>query len=124
MWLSEKSGLAGIETPPQTDMGRVSIGGASPAVITDGEHRDAVLLSPLGVSWLPEAGREAVLLRCGDGTEVLLGCAQKDQPAGMQPGEVYITSGTASVYIRKTGDIIINGTVNINGSLTVNGEAV
>lgn len=124
MWLSEKSALAGIERQGQADYGRVTIGGRNPAVETDGEHRSPVLLAPGGVFWLPSAGQEAVLLRCEDGTEVLLGTAQGDAPADMLPGEVYIKSGAASVHIGADGQISIAGLVNIIGGLTVNGENV
>jgi hypothetical protein len=123
MWLSEKSGLAGAERGAEADMGRVTIGGRSAAVDTDGEHRAPVLLAPGGVCWLPSVGQEGVLLSCGDGTEVLIGCAQSGYPEGMQPGEVYIRSGSCSIYLRGTGRIDINGQVNITGNLSVNGKS-
>lgn len=124
MWLSEKSGLAGAESVPQADMGRVTIGGKNPAVTTDGEHRGLTLLSCGGIFWLPAAGQDAVLLQCGDGTEVLMGCVQSGAPENMLPGEVYIRSGAASFYLRSTGQIDIIGAVNVAGSLTVNGKSV
>lgn len=124
MWLSEKSALAGIEREGLADYGKVTIGGKNPAVTTDGEHRGPVILSPGGISWLPAAGQEAVLLRCTDGTEVILGCAQSGAPENMLPGEVYINSGTASMRIGADGRISIVGMVDIIGGLTVNGKTV
>ena len=74
--------------------------------------------------WLPAAGQEAVLLRCEDGTEVLLGTAQGEAPAELLNGEVCIRAGTASIRVGLDGQIRIQGAVNIIGGLTVNGKTL
>ena len=126
MWLSEKKG-AREQDVDSTAVGIVTVGGAQPSVLVEGEIRNADLLC-CGAVRLPKAGDEVVLLRSGDGESVAIGKVGVTPPAGVENGEVYITTGSGGVIrlknsgeIELTGTVALKGTVNIEGRLIING---
>lgn len=123
MWLSEKAGAAGSLPDAAVETGKVSIGGKSPAVILDGERRNLGVMGYGGLAWIPKAEQEAIVLHCGDGMDVVAGIMEAP-PSDMLPGEIFISTGAASLYVRANGQVNITGSVNITGGLTVNGIPV
>jgi len=112
MWLSQAiarraAGAAGAGP------GVVSVGGARPAVVTDGEQREARVFSPGGYCWRPAAEQTVLVVR---GTEpCVAGAAQADDPA-LQPGEVRVYSGGASITLTNDGFVRVTGRLFVNGA--------
>lgn len=128
MWLSRRGGIAG-ERRGAAGMGQVTIGGAQPAVRTEGEVRRATVLSPVGYYWAPAVGDDTMVLQAGDlGEEACLtGVRQAQPPVSLAPGEAVI--GTADSYIHigpdgitLYGDILAVGNLSVRGKLKVVGE--
>lgn len=117
MWLSEQTKTR----PPAGDaeLGTTTITGDTMAVVTRGEQRDLMICGPGGYVWRPAGGEQVVVLQGGPGgTERwIAGCRQGNAPDGMQPGEIYLHSAGASIYLKN------NGTISITGNLVINGQA-
>ena len=62
MWLSKRIVQETPEFEPAT-LGTVSIGGEDAAVVTDGEKRNARVISPGGYCWQPGAGESVLVLK-------------------------------------------------------------
>ncbi len=128
MWLSEKkdgrdAGYSNVA------VGIITIGGAKPSVLVEGEVRAADVVSS-GVERLPKAGDEVLLIRSADGENVVVGQVGTVPPAVIENGEVYITNGNGGVIrlknngeIELSGTVIISGTTKIVGDLLINGMA-
>ena len=129
MWISERS----VRREPKEGgifVGTVTIGGAKPAVLVDGELRETELVCP-GPVVLPRAGDEVLVLTSGEGDCLVFGGLGKT--AGMQglAGELVLANGTggeirlrADGTIELSGRVSIRGAVAIEGGLTVNGVTV
>ncbi len=116
MWLSEK--IAGQHHAEQAAAdGVVSVGGEKPAVVTDAERRDFIVVSPGGYQWQPDVSQRVVIL-CEPGR--VLGAEQS--VSGLEPGEVRIFSRGASIRLGNDGSIRLDGTVYINGERWVPSE--
>lgn len=122
MWLSEKSAQAGIEPASHADVCEITIGGGRAAGVSDGEYRELDVAAPGGYYWLPEVGDEALMIDCADGSRVVSGRLNNAAAAGISPGEVYIKSKAASVYMRNDGSMIINGNISHSGDINISGE--
>lgn len=120
MWLS-KQVAARTAAPDEAAAATVSVGGETPAVVTDGERRQARLFSPGGYCWRP-AGGDTVLV-VGGGEPCVAGKEQRC-PVELAPGEVYLYAGSASIHLKRDGSIAISGQVSVQGGLTVNGTPV
>ena len=131
MWLSKQMKPETATT--DADLGVTTIAGNSVGVVTRGEVRSLPVYGPGGYVWLPENGSAVLVMKGGPGGEeqCVSGMKQKQPPAGMHPGEVYIHGpGGNAVYLRSNGSIEIaggtisltGGTVSIHGSLLVNGQ--
>lgn len=117
MWLSRQMRSA----PPtaDADLGMTTIAGRKAGVVTRGEVRSLPVYGPGGYAWLPENGAAVLVIKGGPGGEeqCVAGMEQREVPAGMKPGEVYLYGpGGNSVYLRR------DGSVEIRGSLLINGE--
>lgn len=119
MWLSKR---IVHETPPEeaATIGTVSIGGAEAAVVTDGEKRNARLISPGGYSWQPEAADSVLVIR---GNELYVAGALNGAEA-LAPGELRIYSHGAEIRLKNDGKIELVGCVEITGDAFVNGKRV
>lgn len=126
MWLS-KQVAARSTAPEDAAAATVSIGGENPAVITDAERRQARLFSPGGYCWRPVGGDTVLVV--GGGEPYVAGREQQC-PVELLPGEVYLYSAGASVWLKNSGDVIISGKlivkdgVQVSGGLTVDGVSV
>lgn len=110
IWLSERISQESASAP-ETEAGVVSMGGASPAVVTDGELRQTALLAPGGYDWSP-APDEAVLVLRGEPDCV---AGQIRSGSDLSPGDVRIHAGSAAILLRKNGSIELTGAVTVNG---------
>ena len=87
MWLSKRIVQETPEFEPAT-LGTVSIGGEDAAVVTDGEKRNARVISPGGYCWQPSASDSVLVIK---GNELYVpGVLQSG--GALQPGEVLIYS--------------------------------
>lgn len=109
MWLAKRLQQNSEPAAPAAE-GIISLGGAAPAVVTDGEMRNMTVISPGGYAWLPLPECRAAVLRDPDR---LLGVEQESTE--LLPGEVKIFSPAASIRLGCDGSIRLEGTVYING---------
>ena len=128
MWLSEKQ-VGRDGGPYSAAVGVVTLGGAKPSVLVEGEIRNAELVS-CGALFLPKAGDEVLLMRNPDGDSLAVGKLVAAPPAEVENGEVYITTGSGGTIrlkkngeIELTGTVILTGTTKIVGDLIINGAA-
>lgn len=119
MWISERISKAAAAEAENVSLGRVTIGGSSAGVLTDGEARGVAVVSPGGYVWAPAVGQSVLVMKSG-GESFILGQTGTEQVE--EAGEVYIKSnGGAAVRLKNTGEIVLEGTVEIKGNLIVNG---
>ncbi len=112
MWLSQQFSKAQAQAP--SSLGEVTIPGAQAAARSgEGEQRLLPLISPGGYAWLPETGAQVLVLR--EGSPCILGLTQPELPE-LEPGEVLLYAGTASIRLKKDGSICLNGRIFVNGS--------
>ena len=111
------------EAAPGADIGSVTIGGDSVAVLTEGEMRRLAIAAPGGYVWRPSAGDSVLVLKTSDGESLAVGALRNESPEGMENGEVYIISkGGAAIRLKNSGKIELLGEVEIQGSLSINGR--
>ena len=122
MWLAEK--FRSTAATGGAELGVISVGGASPTVMSEYEQGSCTLLSPAGLIRLPADGEEHLTMVCGDGTRAVLGTLVAEVPTGLQPGEIYAATEQACLWIKNDGSIELAGDISIVGSLTVNGVSV
>lgn len=122
MWLSQQAARR-PRREPDGNTALVTIGGAQSAVQSGCELRGLACVGPAGVVWLPEQDGTVATLDLPGGETVILGALDRQIPVGMQPGEVYLYTQGASIYLRRDGSITLRGRVNVEGSITVNGES-
>ena len=119
MWLSRRIVQETPELEPAT-LGTVSIGGEDAAVVTDGEKRNARVISPGGYCWQPSEADSVLVIK---GNELYVpGMLQSGK--ALAPGEVMIYSRGASIRLRNNGTIEIDGRVEITGEAFINGRKV
>ena len=121
MWIGEK--IAGSTRPREdstaADLGITTIGGASAAVETRGEDRAVPVYGPGGYFWQPKAGERVLVIKGGvaGGEQCVAAAEQGEAPEGMEPGDVCIRAGEASLYLRSDGRIDLTGALYINGAI-------
>ena len=118
MWLSKRIVQETPEFEPAT-LGTVSIGGEDAAVVTDGEKRNARVISPGGYCWQPGAGESVLVLKA---SQTYIPGALQTAQAELAPGEVMVFSNAARIVLRNNGDMELKGKVRITGRLFVNGR--
>lgn len=117
MWLSKQVAAADAEASAAAQ-GRISIGGAAPAVVVDGELRDARVFAPGGYGWLPRPDDQVLVLDAG---APCVAGVREACPRPLAPGQVCIYAGEAVILLGADGKIEIEGNVDISGSLRLNG---
>ena len=118
MWLSRRVMMEPGTEDPAT-LGTVSIGGTSPAVVTDAEKRKAKVISPGGYCWNPAAADCVLVVK---GNELYVAGMPQNGTMGLSPGEVMIYARGASVKVSNDGKIYLNGDVHVGGDLYVGGQ--
>lgn len=130
MWVAKRTTERTERGEPGCMVGRVTVGGRKPCVLTQGESRSAEVVACGGGLYLPKVGDEVLVGRTADGENIVIGRIAEDNESGTSSGEVYITTdGGGTVFIRKNGEIELCGTIRltgptyINGALVINGQA-
>ena len=118
MWLSKRVMVEQSAEDPAT-LGTVSIGGKSPAVVTDAEKRQAKVISPGGYCWNPAATDCVLVVK---GNELYVAGMPQGGTNGLKPGEVLLYSKNASVKVSNDGTVLLNGDVYVQGDLYVRGQ--
>ena len=119
MWLSKQAARSDDRAP--ADMGTVTIGGDSPAVLTDSESRNISVISPGGYIWRPAVGDELLIIKNTDGEKCAVGASKAAAYDEVLPGEVLIYSKGAHILIKNDGDIEISGNIKVDGSIDAGG---
>ena len=121
MWIGKKTAQIGPE-PQGPAVGVVSLGGASPGVVTDGETRNTRLLTAGGAVYVPKAGDQVLMERTGDGDSVVLGLLSQEAPEGVGPGEIFISAGSGGwIHIKSDGGIALSGRLSLTGTTEIQG---
>lgn len=122
MWLAKKTSEIDDLHSFGSQVGVVSVGGRNPAVVSDGETRNAEIVSAGGVVYIPRVGDEVLLERTRDDERIIIGRLTSGVPEGLSEGEIYIsTSGGGVIHIKNNGAIEISGTVCLTGRTEING---
>lgn len=120
MWIGKKTAQIGPEDRGPA-VGVVSLGGARPGVVTDGEVRNARLLTAGGGMYVPRAGDQVLMERSGDGESVVLGLLA-EAPEGVEPGEIFISTGGGGwIHIKNDGGVALSGRISLTGTTEVLG---
>ena len=100
----------------QAELGLVTLGGDPAGVLLGGERRWLNVYSPGGYRWSPVAGEQVLVMKAGAEQEspCVLGTLQGDAP--LEPGEVQLTGGEASVRLG-SGGLELDGVIRVNGQL-------
>ena len=123
MWISEMAARSAREAESAVEAGRVSIGGASPAVYADGELRGLRVLAPGGYRWRPSVGDDVLVLKTPDGAAYVAGAEQGGTGANLENGEVCIVSGGgAELRLKNNGGIELRGPVRLVGRVDIEGS--
>lgn len=122
MWISRKMRPA----PPtaDADLGVTTIAGGQAGVLTRGEVRSLPVYGPGGYLWMPQNGAQVLVIKGGPGgqEQCVAGMRQAEPEEPMEPGEVLIHGGGASIYLKADGTLILKGRVCVEGPLVINGE--
>lgn len=122
MWISKKMRPA----PPtaDADLGVTTIAGGQAGVLTRGEVRSLPVYGPGGYRWMPQNGAEVLVIKGGPGgqEQCVAGMRQAETQEPMEPGEVLIRGGGASIYLKADGSLVLKGRVCVEGPLVINGE--
>lgn len=105
------------------ETGTISVYSGGFGVRGEGESRGVGLSCPGGYLWRPALGQRVLVIKTGEqpAQPVIVSAEAASEPEGFSPGEAYIFSKEASVYIKNDGCIVLKGDVEIEGSLMVNG---
>lgn len=113
MWISNQI-IAAQEKKPAGEMTRVT--GNAQAQGT-GEYRSLPLAGPWGIAWAPPNAASAVVVSTTDGGRACVGAVSENR--GLAPGELKLFSaGGAEIYLKNSGEVVINGHVFAAGGET------
>ncbi len=109
------------EESAEAEVGVTTIGGGEAAVLTRGEDRALPVYGPGGLVWTPKAGDTVLVIKGGSGREeqCIAGALARRETDDLEPGELRLYSGGASLTLRNDGAVEIEGRLVINGSLYV-----
>ena len=122
MWISKKMRPA-LPTA-DADLGVTTIAGGQAGVLTRGEVRSLPVYGPGGYLWMPQNGAQVLVIKGGPGgqEQCVAGMRQAEPEEPMEPGEVLIRGGGASIYLKADGSLVLKGRVCVEGPLVINGE--
>ncbi len=110
MWISK---IMTKKAKVQTNINaKVTKPGSTIDVQASNEHRNVPIVAPQGIAYVPEAGRDCVLLPMDEGV-VALGLVSSEK--NLSEGEIMLYSQNASISLKKDGSIHLIGKVFING---------
>ncbi len=107
MWVSKEI-VSGENEKNTVFFGKVTnASSAGLNVQTDIENRNTKIISPYGITSMPEVGSKVVMTKVED-EFLLTGSLQDD--AYLEPGELMLYSaGGASIVLKNNGKVLING---------------
>lgn len=115
MWLSKRDG-SGTSWREAAQVGNVTVPGDPAGVALDGERRNLPVFGPGGYVWRPYRNQEVLVVKAGADGELPCVAGVRGQPDwNLSPGEVYLYSPGASVWMRSDGVISMSGKVLVNG---------
>lgn len=119
MWLSEREQRRQERERAAALVGEVTLGGDPAGAYLDGERRALPVFGPGGYVWRPAPGQQVLVIKAGQqGEAPCVAGALCGEQWQLEPGEVLIHNGEASIRLR------MDGTVAVTGSMTLNGRAV
>lgn len=98
--------------------GPVTLPGEEAGAWLEGERRGLTVYAPGGYHWVPRLGEQVLVLKAGESGEQPCAVGVYAGGQSLQPGEVLITAGAASIKLE------LDGTVNVTGTLKINGIPV
>ncbi len=98
--------------------GPVTLPGERAGAWLEGERRGVEVYAPGGYHWVPRLGEQMLVLKAGESGEQPCAVGVWAGGQDLQPGEVLITAGAASLKLS------LDGTVEVRGQLRVNGVPV
>ena len=127
MWIAEQMARGRGEKPAGgAELGVVTIGGAAAAAEIRGEERGLPIYGPGGLVWRPRPGDQVLVVKaCTDGAErCIIAMAPVQAPEGMEAGELWLGTESASLWLRRDGSLALRGKVEIQGELWLNGQQI
>lgn len=118
MWMTRQ--FTGAEAPALSETGRFRIANNVTGISGTMELRDVPVYVPWGVSFLPPAGSEVLLLQTQNGTACV--GARLEPLQGLQPGEICLFSGGTRLLLKNDGEIEL-GKVTIRPDGTIRAKA-
>lgn len=93
------------EESAEAEVGVTTIGGGEAAVLTRGEDRALPVYGPGGLVWTPKAGDTVLVIKGGSGREeqCIAGALARRETDELEPGELRLYSGGASLRCATTG---------------------
>lgn len=123
MWLSQNLKFGGDNSYRTAEVGNISIGGSSLAVVTQSEQRNLKMALQSGYYWCPNVGDKVLVITSEDGEPIVIGAIPTTTPS-LSSGELLISGNGASVRLSTSGNITLTGSrISIDGSLVINGTA-
>lgn len=124
MWLSKQT-RQHLPTA-EAELGVTTISGGSAGVMTKGEVRQLPVYGPGGYLWQPANGQTVLVIKGGTGAEesCVAGAKQDAAPEDMEPGDVYLHAGDASIYLKGDGSIRLQGAMRLEGEIAIEGLLV
>ena len=110
MWISKQTGEK-QSAADGAELGTVTLSDGALAVYAGSERRNVTLVSPGGVFWRPAVGETVLLLPLADSTGACAAGAACALNTELEPGELLLKSGGASILLRNDGTIEVTGTV-------------
>ena len=105
MWISQQM-IGARNSGPQADVASVTGTGTAQGAQ---EYRSLPFSGPWGIAYRPPNAAQAVVVSTSAGDTCIGTLAQEK---GLQPGELMLfSSGGAEIYLKNTGEIVINGQV-------------
>lgn len=105
MWISQQM-ITAQKRQPSAELAQVT---GNAVMQGENEHRGVPLCAPWGIAYLPPNTARAVVMDTNTGT-VCLGTLEAQK--SLAPGELLLfSSGGASIYLKNSGEVVINGQV-------------
>lgn len=105
MWISQQI-ISARADKPAADMAQVTGSAQAQGV---NEYRGLEFAGPWGIAYQPPNAAQAVIVATNAGNACIGTLAQEK---GLSPGELLLySSGGAQIYLKKNGDIEINGQI-------------
>ena len=122
MWLSKQTARFTGQRITVPLCGTVTLSGQETAAYTDAERRGLAVCAPGGYFWRP-AVRDEVLVIKEDRRGYVVAALLKTNP-DLEPGEILLKTGDASLSLNPNGHVAINGKkVTVCGTVIYDEEA-